>query len=417
MVDVVTDVIPAGLDSMEPGPVLAGFLASVDVTRLSGFDRIVVLRAHRRMASHYEAQAYQDMAAVTDAMVVEYEEPWESAAESAAAEIRAALHLTRRAADVELAFALNLRDRLPRLAGMLEAGEVDVRRARTIERNTVHLSDKAARGVVDRIADIASRLTTGELAARIRRLCIEAAPDEAEDRYRQAVADRRVVMEPTEIGTAHLHGWDLPPQRVAAVTRRINRLARSLRGGGETRTMDQLRADVYLDLLAGKSQSDSGRGGVVDLRVDLDTLAALTGHPGELAGYGPVISDIARQVTEDQQRCEWRYTVTDTETGQTIHNGTTRRRPTAAQRRAVESRDVMCVFPGCRMPGIECDLDHRIPWSQGGPTTVRHLAPLCRHDHITVRHNAGWTYRRLSNGDYLWTSKLDHTYTTTRAPP
>ena len=54
MVDVVTDVIPVGLDSMEPGPVLAGFLASVDVTRLSGFDRIVVLRAHRRMASHYE---------------------------------------------------------------------------------------------------------------------------------------------------------------------------------------------------------------------------------------------------------------------------------------------------------------------------------------------------------------------------
>jgi hypothetical protein len=117
MVAVVADVIPAGLDSMGPGPVLAGFLASVDVTRLSGFDRIVVLGAHRRMAAHYEAQAYRDMAAVTDAMVVEYDEPWESAAESAAAEIRAALHLTRRGADVELAFALNLRDRLPLLAG------------------------------------------------------------------------------------------------------------------------------------------------------------------------------------------------------------------------------------------------------------------------------------------------------------
>jgi hypothetical protein len=417
MVDVVTDVIPVGLDSMEPGPVLAGFLASVDVTRLSGFDRIVVLRAHRRMASHYEAQAYQDMAAVTDAMVVEYEEPWESAAESAAAEIRAALHLTRRAADVELAFALDLRDRLPRLAGMLEIGEIDVRRARTIERNTVHLSNEAARGVVDRVADVASQLTTGELAARIRRLCIEAAPDEADDRYRHAVAGRRVVLEPCADGTANLLGLDLPPSRAAAVTRRINRLARNLRGSGETRTMDQLRADVYLDLLAGKNRQATTGGGVVDIRVDLDTLAALNEHPGELAGYGPVISDIARQVADEQQRCEWRFAVVDTANGQAIHTGTTRRRPTTSQRRIVESRDLTCAFPGCRMPGTECDLDHRIPWSQGGPTTARDLTPLCRHDHITVRHNAGWTYRRLPNGDYLWATKLCHAYTTTRAPP
>jgi hypothetical protein len=155
----------------------------------------------------------------------------------------------------------------------------------------------------------------------------------------------------------------------------------------------------------------------VDIRVDLDTLAALNEHPGELAGYGPVISDIARQVAEEQQRCEWRYAVVDTANGQAIRTGTTRRRPTTRQRRIVESRDLTCAFPGCRMPGTECDLDHRIPWSQGGPTTARHLTPLCRHDHITVRHNAGWTYRRLPNGDYLWTSKLGHTYTTSHRPP
>ncbi len=403
---------------MEPGPVLAGFLASIDVTQISGFDRIVVLRAHRRMASHYSAQEYRTMAAVTDSML-EFEESGrlEDAAESAAAEIRAALHLTRRSADVELAFGLDLRDRFPRLAEMLESGEIDVRRARTIERNTVHLSDEIAREVVDRIADVASRLTTGELAARIRRLCIEAEPAEAEDRYRHAVDGRRVVMEPSEIGTADLLGLDLPPNRVKAVTRRINKLARSLRGSGETRTMDQLRADVFLDLLAGKSRQESKSGGVVDIRVDLDTLTALTDHPGELAGYGPVISDIARQVVEDQHASEWRYTVVDTETGQMVRTGTTRRRPTTAQRRTIESRDVTCVFPGCRMPASQCDLDHRIPWSQGGPTTVDHLAPLCRHDHITVRHNAGWTYRCRPNGDYIWTSKLGHEYTTARAPP
>ncbi|MEA2025033.1 MAG: DUF222 domain-containing protein [Actinomycetota bacterium] len=415
------DAIPAGLDEMEPGPVLAGFLASIDVTCVSGYDRIVVVRAHQRMASHHAAQVYRSMASVTDAICEPGEEcTAESAAEYAAAEIRAALHLTRRAADAELSFALDLRDRLPRLAAMLEAGKIDPRRARTIERGTTHLADEAARGVVDRIAEIASRLTTGQLAVRIRRLCIEADPDEAEARYAESVADRRVVMEPNETGTANLFGLNLPPHRVALLTRRINRIARSLRGSGESRTMDQLRADVYLDLLAGKhgnATSGGSKRGVVDIRVDLDTLAGLTDHPGDLGGYGPVISDIARQMAEEGERCEWRYTVADTATGQPIHTGTTSRRPTAAQRRAIESRDVTCIFPGCRMPAMDCDLDHRIPWAQGGPTTVRHLTPVCRYDHITVRHDAGWTYIRLPNGDYRWTSRLGHTYTTTRAPP
>jgi hypothetical protein len=40
---------------------------------------------------------------------------------------------------------------------------------------------------------------------------------------------------------------------------------------------------------------------------------------------------------------------------------------------------------------------------------------LCRHDH-RIRHR-GWTYRRLPNADHLWTSPLNHTYTTSGTPP
>ena len=45
----------------------------------------------------------------------------------------------------------------------------------------------------------------------------------------------------------------------------------------------------------------------VDLRVDLDTLNELNDHPGDLAGYGPVIADIARQVAEHETKAEWRH--------------------------------------------------------------------------------------------------------------
>ena len=69
------------------------------------------------------------------------------------------------------------------------------------------------------------------------------------------------------------------------------------------------------------------------------------------------------------------------------------------------------------MPVSACDLDHRVPWSRGGPTTPRSLAPGCRHDHIVVRHRIEWTYRRLPNGDHQRTGPLGHTYTTSGTPP
>jgi hypothetical protein len=135
-----------------------------------------------------------------------------------------------------------------------------------------------------------------------------------------------------------------------------------------------------------------------------------------LAGFGPVVADIARQVTAEQADAEWRYTISDPDTGQAISNGITRRRPTTGQRRYVQARHPVCVFPGCRMPAVDCDLDHRIPYGEGGPTLTANLAPLCRYDH-QIRTNAGWTHRQTPNGRHEWTTKLGHTYATSGTPP
>ena len=109
-------------------------------------------------------------------------------------------------------------------------------------------------------------------------------------------------------------------------------------------------------------------------------------------------------------------TITHPDTGQIVAKGTTSRRPTAAQRRHVETRDRTCTFPGCRSPATDCDLDHRTPHSQGGPTHIENLGPLCRHHH-NLHHHHGWTYQPLPGGDYQWTSPLGHTYTTSGTPP
>ena len=209
-----------------------------------------MLKAYQRLVSFFQAQVFEEMASISDLMT-ELEADPEIAHDSAAAEIGAALHLTRRAADSDLALAVDLKERLPEVWEALAAGQIDLRRARVIVSGTAHLSEEAAREVVGRIIEAAARLTTGQLNALIRRVCVQADPDDAANRYREAVDGRRVVVEPTVDGTAHLFGLDLPPDRVAAAMRRITDLAQGLKTGDETRTIDQIRADVFLDLLDG----------------------------------------------------------------------------------------------------------------------------------------------------------------------
>lgn len=405
--------IPSNVDDLQPGPELGGVLACFDVEDVSPYDKIVLLRAHTRQRAFHDAEYYDCIASVADDMQAIDEDP-RSALESASTEIRAALRLTRTAADSDLAFALELRRRLGVVWLALAEGRIDLRRAKTIARGTEHLAAAAAQHVAGRIIEHAPSLTTGQLKARVDRLAMEVDPEAAKHRYDHAVKERRIVSEAASAGTGHLLGLDLPPHRVAAIRRRIERHARKLKKRGDARSMDQLRADLFMDWLQGRDATADK--GTIHLQVDLDTLAALSAHPGELNGYGPVVSDISRQVAEQNVAAEWRFSVTDTATGSLMHTGVTRRRPTAAQRRDVESRNPTCIFPGFRMPSVECDVDHRQRWADGGVTECCNLAPLCRHDHIN-KDQRGWSYRPLANGDYLWTSPLGHSYTTSGLPP
>jgi hypothetical protein len=79
-----------GLDRMAPGPILGTYLATLNVAELSGYDRVVVLRAHQRMVSHYQAKLYDDMVAVREVFTEAGDDPLD-ASMTAASEIRAAI--------------------------------------------------------------------------------------------------------------------------------------------------------------------------------------------------------------------------------------------------------------------------------------------------------------------------------------
>lgn len=75
----------------------------------------------------------------------------------------------------------------------------------------------------------------------------------------------------------------------------------------ETRTMDQLRADVATDvLLSGGGVAASDIGGV-KVTTTLSTLAGLEEESGDLNGFGPVTAEIVRRVAEQSRRGRWEW--------------------------------------------------------------------------------------------------------------
>ncbi|MEX0796467.1 MAG: DUF222 domain-containing protein [Acidimicrobiia bacterium] len=69
--------------------------------------------------------------------------------------------------------------------------------------------------------------------------------------------------------------------------------------------------------------------------------------------------------------------------------GRAKRFVTPAMRKAVDARDLRCVFPGCDRPAHWCDAHHIVHWIDGGETCVMNLVLLCRHHH-TLIHDHGW---------------------------
>jgi hypothetical protein len=154
---------------------------------------------------------------------------------------------------------------------------------------------------------------------------------------------------------------------------------------------------------------------VVELTVDLATLAGLNDDPGELAGYGPVIADVARQIADTQQQATWRVSVYNT-LGRLVHHGITRRRPTPAVAAHVVARDRTCRAPGCRMPARRCDLDHTRDWQSGGPSTPDNLGALCRRHH-RAKHAPGWRLIQIADGVFAWRTALGAQYLVAPEPP
>ena len=78
----------------------------------------------------------------------------------------------------------------------------------------------------------------------------------------------------------------------------------------------------------------------------------------------------------------------------------------------IRARSATCAAPGCRQPAARCDLDHSVPWDQGGLTCECDLAPLCRHHH-RCKQAEGWRLEQPEPGVLIWHTPSGRTYATT----
>ncbi|MGH3775890.1 MAG: DUF222 domain-containing protein [Pseudonocardiaceae bacterium] len=250
----VPQLIPEGLAEMVPGPELGALLAGMDIHALTGADLVEVLRARARQLSHEQARLLATMVEV--GLCDPDADPGEVARLSksppyAADEIRAALAWTRGAADREHYFAEALVLRMPAVFAALETGRICRSKAWVFADLCAGLTAEQAEVVFARLLPRAAGLTTGELAARIKKLAIALDPDWAARRYASAVRQRNVIGYLNEDGTATVTGSGLAVDEAAAACAHVEELARAAKRAGHPGPIGPLRADIYLGLLDG----------------------------------------------------------------------------------------------------------------------------------------------------------------------
>ncbi|WP_344730889.1 DUF222 domain-containing protein [Microbacterium oryzae] len=184
----------------------------------------------------------------------------------------------------------------------------------------------------------------------------------------------------------------------------------------DERTRAQVASDMALEmLLTGTVDAHSRMNGEdlalgairanIQVTVPATILAGISDEPGFLTGNGPVDPATARHLASDQPGWDRLFLNPDTGALETVDRYT----PTPAQKRFLRARDEVCRTPGCENLAIHADLDHTIPYSQGGSTHISNLEALCPGCHKD-KHHTPWTVRQIRPGVLEWTSPTGRRY-------
>ncbi|WP_082978854.1 HNH endonuclease signature motif containing protein [Mycobacterium sp. 1081908.1] len=381
-----------------------------------------------REAGRSEARAAAErLVAVGELLVVRCRDSGEKAHwaadawEAVAAQVGAALNCSVAMGHSYLRYAMAMRDRLPEVGKVFAAGDIDYRAFQTIVFRTDLIDDPQVLAKVDaRLAVLLSRrrtLTRGGLSAAVDRVVAGVDPD-AVRRAAKAALDRYVDVVGDLSGMAWLEGR-LFAADGQALDCRLTELAGSV-CEGDPRTARQRRADALGALAAGAERLVCGCGRadcpaaagaptpksgvvihVVAERASVDGTGAT---PGVLPGVeGLIPAELIAELAKSARLVPLTIPTGVPEPGYT---------PSAKLAEFVRCRDLTCRAPGCDRPATHCDVDHTIPYAQGGATCASNLKCLCRLHHL-MKTFWGWQDEQLPDGTVIWRLPDGHTYVTT----
>lgn len=363
-------------------------------------------------------------------------DPWDAAA----AEIGAALGVSRGCASRDMFLGLSLRYRLPQVADLFLEGLISYRVCAAIADRTDLIQDAAALHLIDSAIAEHAR-SWGVLSAYKLEKAVDAWVDRIDPgalhQTRSRARDRDVEFGSRDDagGTTSVRGR-LYATDAALLDRRLIQMARGV-CDDDPRTTGQRRADALGALAAGSDRlacrcgapdcpaaDDDGRASSVVIHVvtdtDVTTLTpdpAMSGEdvdadddaPGQqgtatLTGRGGVVPTplLAEYIRGGARVRNIRRPADEPESGY---------RPSTALAEFVRLRDLTCRFPNCDVPAELCDIDHTIPWPIG-PTHASNLKCMCRKDHLLKTFWDGWSDVQFPDGTVEWTSPTGKIYLT-----
>ena len=500
--------------ALRTGPKLAKRLAQVELGSLPDEALMDYAHAEFRQLASQQARVWAAFAEIARRAPLAFDSAagWTQGQrfDSAASELVAELRVSKPFATHELEHAQDL-EAMPTVAAALRAGEIDRNRVLVLLDVCLGLSDAHRDTILTEVLPTAGAVPPAKLRAQAQRIAIALDPEWAERRYRLSLREQRVVCYIADDGTVTLSGQNLDAEQAHAAKAHVWALARAAKRAGAHASSDKLRATLFAALLnqhyVGMGQREiiaelvkrfpkptaaeptaptrssarpepaikpepvvpSG----VELRLGLASLMGLTDAPGEVAGAGPVVASVAREIAEMQRRGEWRFAIVDDE-GRLLHDGITRHRPAtysaggerggivelhvplylldptfieehpqwagllsdlakqcAAEqpivqkptarapgqplRRRVQVKHRYCVFPACRRPAGDTQTDHRHDYAYGGLTLENNLGPLCERHH-DLKTRWGWRLIKRDHTTYVWISPFGRRHVVTIEP-
>lgn len=335
------------------------------------------------------------------------------AVRSAALEASARLHLSENAVRALAGTAQVAQELLPLLWRRAREGFAALTQIETAvgllgpfagRREAIGAFDEALAELVMDTSPAAFRRRAQTLARRL-------APEPWPAQHARARATRHVVLEPGEDGMSTFHA-KAPTIEARAAMRRLTATAKRMtREERRGRTLDQVRADLFVAWLRGEGTPTAVKTKVF-VTVPLDKLgekaqasvrrdiAPETGidlsREAQLLGDGPIDHLTGIQALLDAGA--FTRVITDPVTGVVLDMDRRARTVTRAQREWLALVHGECTRDGCHRLAVDAEIDHWIGFhsDQRGPTNLANLHPLCASDH-RLKDRTSIRYRRRSD--------------------